>query len=136
MKELEQRLLMGGIKPTAMRLLVLEYLLSQTSAKTITEIEIEMGRTDRVTLFRTVKTFEEKCLVHRVEDGSGAARFALCRANCEGGLNHEAHAHFFCKNCEQTFCLAKVAIPEVSLPSKFRGEEINLTIKGICERCC
>ena len=60
MKDLEQNLLSHHIKPTAMRLVVLNFLLEQSSAQSLTDIELKMGRTDRVTLYRTIRTFEEK----------------------------------------------------------------------------
>lgn len=135
MKELENRLSEKKIKPTAMRLVVLDFLLGQSSAVSLTELELGLERTDRVTLYRTLKTFEEHGLVHRIENGSGIAKYALCQHNCDPGKHADTHVHFFCNTCEETFCLPKTKIPDVNLPINFIGEEINLIIKGICPDC-
>lgn len=92
--EVETMLVSKRINPTAMRLVVLDFLLEQASAISLTDIELGLERTDRVTLYRTLKTFEEHGLVHRIEDGSGVSKFALCAAECETGQHHE-HACSF-----------------------------------------
>src|SRR4051812_31254465 len=56
MNELENRLLQKQINPTAMRLLVLDFLEKQSTAVSLTDMELAMDPLDRVTLFRTVKT--------------------------------------------------------------------------------
>lgn len=62
-KELEQMLSARQIKPTAMRLLVLEYLIGQASAVSLKETEDTFEKADRITLYRTLKNFEEKGMV-------------------------------------------------------------------------
>lgn len=118
-----------------MRLIVLDFLVKQTSAISLTDMELGLQRTDRVTLYRTLKTFEEKGLVHRIENGSGIAKFALCQQECDAGQHHDTHVHFYCNACKETFCLPRTSIPEVVLPMNFQSEEMNLIIKGICPDC-
>jgi Fur family transcriptional regulator, ferric uptake regulator len=124
-----------GITPTAMRLLVMDLLLKQTSAVSLTDIEILMGHVDRVTLYRTLKTFTEKGVVHSIEDGTGATKYALCNDICTPAEHHDVHVHFYCTTCKETFCLPNSKIPEVALPEKFEMKEMNLVVKGICARC-
>jgi Fur family ferric uptake transcriptional regulator len=131
---LETRLEQQGIKPTAMRLLVLEYLLEQKAAVSLKEVEEAFERADRITLYRTLKTFEEKGLIHHIEDGSGATKWALCEEGCTCAPE-DLHVHFHCTSCQKTFCLPKVGIPSFQLPAKFNLQEINLTAKGICGDC-
>lgn len=107
MKELEKQLQEKQIKPTALRLVVLDYLLKQTSAVSLTDMEVSLKKTDRVTLYRTVKTFEEHGLVHRVEDGTGVTKFALCQPDCTANGHHHLHIHFYCTNCKETHCLPR-----------------------------
>ena len=95
---LENRLERQGIKPTAMRLLVLEYLLQQKAAVSLKEVEDAFEKADRITLYRTLKTFEEKGLVHHVEDGSGATKYALCEEGCQCAPE-DLHVHFHCNSC-------------------------------------
>lgn len=134
-KDIEHRLTEKDINPTAMRLLVLEFLTKQTAAISLNDLEKGMGPSDRITLYRTLKTFEEKGLVHSIEDGTGATKFALCEENCDAGHHHDLHVHFYCNSCKDTFCLPDTKIPEISLPEKFQSTEMNLIIKGICEQC-
>lgn len=133
--ELDKTLQQKGIRPTAMRLLVLDYLLQQTAAVSLSNLESYFLRSDRITLYRTLKTFEEKGLVHHIDDGSGAVKYALCPDDCTTQEHHDLHVHFFCNQCRETFCLPKSHIPEITLPSKFKTEEVNLIVKGTCGSC-
>ena len=133
-KELEQLLSARQIKPTAMRLLVLEYLQQQNAAVSLKEVEDAFEKADRITLYRTLKTFEEKGMIHHIEDGSGATKYALCEEGC-ACAPEDLHVHFHCTSCQKTFCLPKVAIPAFQLPGSFSLQEINLTAKGVCAEC-
>ena len=118
-----------------MRNLVLDYLLTQQTATSLTEIEKGLAPVDRTTVYRTLKTFEEYCLVHSIDDGTGASKYALCKEECDESPHHDLHVHFYCNVCEETFCLPKTLIPVVTLPRGFKPEEMSLVMKGICERC-
>lgn len=135
MKELENRLFEKGINPTAMRLVVLDYLLKQNNAVSLTDMELSLERTDRVTLYRSIKTFEDHGLVHRIEDGTRTAKFALCQPSCTLDGHHDLHIHFYCTNCEETYCLPKTQIPEVKLPDGYQVDQVSLVVKGICVEC-
>jgi Fur family ferric uptake transcriptional regulator len=134
-KDIEARLKNKHINPTAMRLLVLDFLMKQNAAISLNDLEKGMGPSDRITLYRTLKTFEEKGLVHSIEDGSGATKYAICEEDCDGESHHDLHVHFFCNTCRETFCLPHTQIPEVALPDRFVRQEMNLIIKGICDQC-
>ena len=133
--DFENKLLAKGIRPTAVRLLVLKYLESQTHSVSLNDIEAGMNHSDRITLYRTLKTFQEKGLVHQIDDGTGSSKYALCFDECETSCHHDLHIHFYCVDCKETYCLPKTHVPEVALPSKFRLQEISLMAKGICEKC-
>ena len=134
-QDIEHRLKNRQINPTAMRLLVLDFLIKQTAAISLNDLEKGMAPSDRITLYRTLKTFEEKGLVHSIEDGTGATKYALCDKDCDGENHHDLHVHFYCNNCKETFCLPNTRIPELTLPNGFSQEEMNLIIKGVCELC-
>lgn len=135
-KELENILIAKQISPTAMRLLVLDYLLKQKAAIGLSDLEQEFERSDRVTLYRTLKTFEEKGLVHNIKDGSEAVKYALCQGGCEAGIHNDLHLHFYCTVCKKLFCLPKTHIPEVKLPEGFQLQELSLVARGVCGVCC
>ena len=130
LRKLERR----GIKPTAMRILVLKILLKQEYAISLTDLETEFERADRITLFRTLKTFEKQHLIHRIDDGAGAVKYALCGDNCECGQD-DLHIHFYCTRCRKTYCMPENQVPNISLPTHFIIQKINIVIKGICDRC-
>lgn len=132
---IEERLKAKGVKPTAMRILVLEYLSNQQSAVSLTELEKALAPVDRITVYRTLKTFEEHCLVHAIDDGTGASRYALCQVDCDDSPHHDLHVHFYCSKCQETYCLPKTLIPAIALPEGFRKDEMSLLVKGFCQNC-
>ncbi|MBU3928736.1 MAG: transcriptional repressor [Bacteroidetes bacterium] len=123
-----------SIKPTAMRQLVLHVLAEQKSAVSMQELEQKFEKADKVTLYRTLKTFEEKKLIHSIDDGTGSIKYALCRESCQC-RPEELHVHFYCTECKQTYCLNDIPIPSVNLPVHFTLENINMVVKGICANC-
>jgi Fur family ferric uptake transcriptional regulator len=124
-----------NISPTAVRLLVLDFLLQQSGAVSLTDLEKGMYPADRITLYRTLKTFRQKGLVHLIEDGSGSAKYALCKSECDEIHHHDLHVHFYCNSCKETICLEKSVIPKISLPEQFLAQEMSLLVKGICNVC-
>ncbi|MFA4870599.1 MAG: transcriptional repressor [Pedobacter sp.] len=134
-RDIENTLKSKQVNPTAMRLLVLDFLTKQTAAISLNDLEKGMAPSDRITLYRTLKTFEEKGLVHSIEDGTGATKYALCEQDCDGENHHDLHVHFYCNTCKETFCLPNTRIPEMSLPNGFKQQEMNLIVKGICQHC-
>lgn len=134
-KETEEILVGKKINPTAMRLLVLEFLQQQNAATSLTDIENGLTHSDRITIYRTLKTFQEKGLVHCIEDGTAAPKYALCAENCDDHHHHDLHVHFYCNQCNKTYCLPDSKIPEIQLPRKFQTQELNLIVKGICDQC-
>lgn len=134
-RDIEDTLKNKQVNPTAMRLLVLDFLTKQTAAISLNDLEKGMAPSDRITLYRTLKTFEEKGLVHSIEDGTGATKYALCEQDCDGENHHDLHVHFYCNTCKETFCLPNTRIPEMSLPNGFKQQEMNLIVKGICQHC-
>ena len=134
-KELEAQLNERKIKATTMRLLVLDFLLRQPAAVSLNDLEASFHRADRITLYRTLKTFEEKGLVHSIGDGTGAVKYALCAGSCRPQAHHDLHVHFHCSQCGETYCLPTSRIPEIPLPDNFLTEEVNLVVKGVCGSC-
>jgi len=134
-EELEAMLTEKEVSPTAMRMLVLEYLLKQTAAVSLQDLEKDFIHSDRTTLYRTLKTFEEKGMIHQINDGTEASKYALCADACKAGSHYDLHLHFYCYSCKQTYCLPRHKVPDVSLPKGFQLKELNLVAKGVCDRC-
>jgi Fur family transcriptional regulator, ferric uptake regulator len=130
----DEKLNRRNIKPTAMRELVLDVLSRQTTAISLSDLEQQFEKADRVTLYRTLKTFEENKLIHRIDDGTGSVKYALCTETCQC-KPEELHVHFFCTVCQNTYCLNDIPVPTVNLPVNFGFESINMVVKGICANC-
>jgi len=133
-KHLEEKLKERAIQPTTMRLLVLQYLMEKSTTVSLKDIEKDFFRADKTTLYRTLKTFEKRNLIHSVDDGSGHTKYALCLEACDV-VHHDSHCHFHCIQCKETFCLTSLNIPKIELPTKFTMTEANMVIKGICANC-
>ncbi len=133
--KLESTLTQHRIRPTAMRLLVLEYLLDKERAISLTDIYEAFEKSDRVTLYRTLKIFEDNGLVHSINDGTTTPKYALCSDACNGEHHDDAHIHFHCDKCRQTYCLPKFRIPGFDIPEHFKKREVNLIVSGICNKC-
>ena len=131
---LEKTLLAREISPTSMRILVLKELQNSDHALSLNELEEHFDQADKTTLYRTLKTFEKNKLVHSIDDGTGALKYALCDETCEC-LPEQAHIHFHCNKCGLTFCMKDYNLPKIPLPKKFTAVETNLVVKGLCERC-
>ena len=133
-RELDHKLHLRNIKPTAMRQLVLNVLTEQNTAISLPELEQIFDRADKATLYRTLKTFEKNKLIHRIDDGTGPVKYALCQDTCKC-QPEDLHVHFLCTKCNQTYCLTDIPIPDIILPAKFSFESVNMVVKGICANC-
>ena len=129
----EELLEKKGVKPTAIRLLVLKALSEQEEPVSLSELETCLETVDKSTLFRSLSLFLEHHVVHAFEDGNGVLKYELCR-NPEGCSVQDMHVHFYCTRCHRTYCLP-TRIPSIDLPEGFALEAVNFMLKGICPRC-
>lgn len=123
------------LKHTSCREEVLKLMLKHDHA--LAHADIEKGinpATDRVTVYRTLKTFLGKGLIHKVLDNEGATKYALCQ-ECTTEEHHHEHVHFKCIKCGHTSCLDDIDIPPIELPEGYQSQERNLLISGICKSC-
>lgn len=134
-KELENMLIAKQVKPTGIRLMVLEYLLKQTAAATVSDLEKAFPESDKVTLYRTLKTFEEQGIIHNINADAEATRYSLCEESCQPGEHYDLHVHFYCTSCKELLCLPKTRLPNVALPDNFLLQELSLVARGICDNC-
>lgn len=124
------------LRHTDCRVEVLETFRKHHFALSHSDLESELaGHFDRVTLYRTLKTFLEKGIIHKVLDDEGTPKYALCSHQCNEQVHHHNHVHFKCNTCGHTQCLDDVIIPSVSLPKGFQAKEFNLLIQGSCDTC-
>ena len=124
-----------SIRITPMRQLVLRHFLQEEAVFGLTELEEALPKSDRITLFRTLKTFEEKGIIHSIPNGTTEVKYALCKEHCGPDQHLDMHPHFHCLNCGLVECLESVGIPSLLMPKGYRGLEYNLMIKGVCSQC-
>ncbi len=127
-------LLRHELRHTACREAVLAYFMSQNSALSHGNLEKDLATFDRVTIYRTLKTYLEKGILHKVlaEDG---LRYALCKEVCASHGHHHDHVHFKCTTCGKIICLDQINVPAIVLPTGFVRHELNLLIQGVCNKC-
>lgn len=137
MQKLEGQILKDyDLRTTTSRSAILRLFLKNSFALSYSDIEREIAATfDRVTVYRTLKTFLDKGVIHKVLDDEGSLKYALCSEPCSTQEHHHEHVHFKCIKCGHTSCLEEVTIPEVKLPKGFVMAEVNLLIQGTCNRC-
>jgi Fur family ferric uptake transcriptional regulator len=123
------------LRTTPSRQEILHLFLRKEYALSHGDIEKEINNAlDRVTVYRTLKTFLDKGLIHKVLDDEGSLKYALCNEACTTAGHHHNHVHFKCTACGQTNCL-DVEIPSVKLPKGYKPKELNILVQGICENC-
>lgn len=123
------------LRNTPSRQEILLLFLARDYALSHGDIEKSVSNTlDRVTVYRTLKTFLDKGLIHKVLDDEGSLKYALCSDACSTTGHQHNHVHFKCTTCGQTNCL-NVEIPSVKLPKGYKPKELNVLIQGVCDQC-
>ncbi|MEJ1236739.1 transcriptional repressor [Chryseolinea sp. T2] len=123
------------LRSTPNRQDILELFLIKNYALSQGDIEKEVhNHLDRVTVYRTLKTFLDRGLIHKVLDDEGSLKYALCNEACQAPVHHHDHVHFKCLRCGQTNCL-EINVPVIKLPDGYHAQEVNVLIQGICTRC-
>ena len=137
MNQIQYILTDHDLRSTQSRTEILEIFINQERALSQREIEDQMhSNCDRVTIYRTLTTFMEKGILHKVLDDSGAMKYALCASGCTHNHIHvHDHVHFKCNVCGETQCIEDTHFPSIVLPGGFDLQEINVLLQGLCPKC-
>jgi Fur family ferric uptake transcriptional regulator len=123
-----------GARVTRARVRVLAALLAAGRALTHHEVEKRVKRAygiDRVTVYRVLEWLTDYGLAHKIPGGDRVWRFSAAIEE-----HARQHAHFECSRCGTVICVDGLAIkPRIKLPSGFRSQQVELTVKGLCARC-
>jgi Fur family transcriptional regulator, ferric uptake regulator len=118
------------LRHTACREEILEIFLEADRALSHADLEENLSETsDRVTVYRTLKTFVEKEILHKVLDDSGNLKYAMQKESLH------SHIHFKCNICGITSCLENTEIPVLPLPPGYTLTGANLLAQGVCQVC-
>lgn len=121
------------LRITDCRMDVLEFFLDQKKALSMKNLEDHFKGYDRVTLYRTLNSFTENGVLHKIPDDSGFATYGVCHTTCDSDEHHHNHMHFKCDDCGNIECLDE-HLPTVKL-SGYRIREANMILNGICKTC-
>jgi Fur family ferric uptake transcriptional regulator len=126
---------MHNLKSTKLRLAVVQVLMDTRVGLSHQDLSNALTvEFDRVTLFRTLNTFEDIGIVHKIMDAQGTAKYAYTLPN---DLHNNAnHAHFICSTCGQIFCLNDTfTLNDIAVPEGFTKNNMEVQVKGICNKC-
>lgn len=124
-----------GLRITDCRLDVLEYFLSKKKALSQGDLESEFTGYDRVTLYRTLGSFLESGILHKIPNETGTATYGLCHETCGPEDHIHNHIHFKCNECGEIECLDDKAVPQVNIPKGYQAHMVNVIVDGVCLSC-
>ena len=127
----------NGISRTQFRTELLNYFYSSNKSLSVEDILSYFDNSiNKVTVYRSLQSFERKGLIHKVPDSNNLKRYSLCRADdCSVHSHNHNHAHFICYSCNQTFCIEHIQPPDLTYLKEFELKELNLTLEGYCSDC-
>lgn len=134
-KRVQQILKSHELRVTNSRVDVLKAFLDNSSALTLGTLENQFPSHDRVTLYRTLNSFLESGILHKIPNDQGTATYGLCHDTCGPDDHNHDHIHFKCNECGKLECLAEMDLPSPSLPAGYKLHQINLIADGICADC-
>ncbi len=98
--------------------------------------------TDAVTVYRTLNTFNERQLVHRVRGEDRQWRYAIGPAQTgrQGQARAHGHPHFVCESCGTVRCVDSAEVPpkltgKMEVGEGYSVEYAEVTLHGTCPRC-
>jgi Fur family ferric uptake transcriptional regulator len=125
-----------NLKKTPARVIVLRTLLSSKFAASYAELEQSTKElADRITLYRILKNFEQRGIIHKTINHEGNAKYAICIDGCSNENHQDHHVHFNCTSCQQTVCLEDTDIPKITLPRGYKATQYSFSVNGICRQC-
>ncbi|PWH85695.1 Fur family transcriptional regulator [Brumimicrobium oceani] len=124
------------LRVTPFRKEVLDVFLKNEHAISIQDIEDALVEFDRITLYRTIKSFTNKGVIHEIVMPGDVKKLALCDGVCDhdSGLHEHNHIHFQCRLCSEVYCVEVDELPKIEVPG-FTIEEQEIQAKGICAKC-
>jgi Fur family ferric uptake transcriptional regulator len=129
-------LLQGRLRPTPLRLQVLETLGSEArlwQAREVLDAIRARRRVNKVSVYRILDDLVRLGLVRRLPAEGAAAHYELA---CE---HHPPHPHFQCQACGELQCLEPMPLEgfwrEFKRPRGCRIDRLEIRLEGLCRRC-
>ena len=129
-------LIKGRLRPTPLRLQVLETLGSEDrawQAREVLDAIRARRKVNKVSVYRILDDLVRLGLVRRLPTEGPAAHYELA---CE---HHPPHPHFHCQACGALQCLEPVPLEhfwrEFKGPLGCRVDRLEIRMEGLCRRC-
>jgi len=122
------------ISETPFRKEVLAIFRKYNNAIPLSIIEKELKEYNRITLYRTIKIFLEKSIIHEIALSGEESSYAICKEECDTVSHQHQHVHFKCNSCNIIFCVELEKFPTIILP-KYKVKQIEIQANGLCENC-
>jgi Fur family ferric uptake transcriptional regulator len=90
---------------------------------------------DRVTLYRTLRSFVSSGILHTIPDEQATVKYALCVGSCAEKNHHHNHIHFTCTNCQETSCVDYAQIPAIPELPGYEISTVKVIVEGVCANC-
>jgi len=121
----------SGIKPSFLRIKVLEYLAKYKNHPTVDDIYKvlvqEIPTLSKTTIYNTLNLFTEKKVAQLIVIEENETRY---------DADVEVHAHFKCDKCGIIYDIpVDLTNMKVEGLDKFKVNEKHIYFKGICEKC-
>ena len=123
------------LRITDCRMDVLKLFLDKSNALSQGNLEKQFKQYDRVTLYRTLNSFLDSGILHKIPNATGVATYGLCHTTCSPDHHDHNHIHFKCNTCGQIECLDDKEVPSVTVPSGYKIEAVNMIVDGVCAAC-
>ncbi len=123
------------LRITDCRLDVMAYFLQEKNALSQGDLENKFTKYDRVTLYRTLNSFLDSGILHKIPNEAGSATYGLCHHTCSPDHHDHNHIHFKCNRCGQIECLDDKVVPKVTVPNGYQIDGVNMIVDGVCAKC-
>jgi len=134
MKEVNALLEKHELRNTSCRRSMLELFVQKEEALSVSELNSILGKEyDRATVYRTIQSFLDNGIIHKVLDTKEGQKYAMCH-ECDHETHSDEHIHFLCLKCGKSICLEE-EIPNVPIPKGYRLQTSNMLLEGICPDC-
>lgn len=129
------------LKATDIRLRVLRIMIESKVALSHADIKdrLKDESVDKVTLYRTLASFTDNGLAHKVANEDRNWQYAVhLPENGKKSMPDADHAHFICEQCDRIFCFPYEANVESLKLSRTEGFKIathEIRLHGTCPDC-
>jgi len=130
-----------NLKVTKIRLEVLELLIKSGIAMSHSQIseKLDSETVDKVTLYRTLNTFTDVGIAHKVATEDRNWLYAIFEKDAHEEAHHtHEHAHFICDECDKIYCFPiEDYVTEIQHQQKmgFQIKTKEVRLHGLCPVC-